>query len=90
MRLSRCCLPRALCPPWSRPQVVVDPNVFRRARLYTPEMEVAVVQHLEIITATFKLYKVGAGASVCFSMSAHNEVWGERLQTAGRHGCTAA
>lgn len=43
----------------------MDPNVFRRTRLYTADMEVAVVQHLELITATFKLYKVRDGARVC-------------------------
>ncbi|GIL96494.1 hypothetical protein Vretimale_2284 [Volvox reticuliferus] len=35
----------------------VDPNNFRRNRLYTAEMEVAVVHNLELLTASFKLYK---------------------------------
>ncbi|KXZ42724.1 hypothetical protein GPECTOR_122g465 [Gonium pectorale] len=41
------------------PIALLDPNAFRRTRLYTAEMEVAVVGHLELLTATFKLYKVG-------------------------------
>ncbi|GFR46253.1 hypothetical protein Agub_g7803 [Astrephomene gubernaculifera] len=40
-------------PPGAR----VDPNEFRRTRLYTYEMEMAVVHNLELLTAAFKLYK---------------------------------
>ncbi|GLC59670.1 hypothetical protein PLESTB_001520500 [Pleodorina starrii] len=44
---------RASLPPIAR----LDPNEFRRTRLYTAEMEVAVVHNLELLTASFKLYK---------------------------------
>lgn len=40
------------------PLAVVDPNVFRRERLYTADMERAIVHNLELLTAAFKLFKV--------------------------------
>ncbi|KAG2485524.1 hypothetical protein HYH03_015796 [Edaphochlamys debaryana] len=39
------------------PLAQVEPNAFRRGRLYTAEMEVAVVHNLELLTACYKLYK---------------------------------
>ncbi|KAG2437653.1 hypothetical protein HYH02_011034 [Chlamydomonas schloesseri] len=39
------------------PLALVDPNTFRREKLYTADMERAIVHNLELLTAAFKLFK---------------------------------